>query len=331
VTWIGPTRGEQRPVDDSRERATAVATPHSIERERGELSGHGHGQRPVLPVDLDQPEGRAERLVPRPAARHDSPIGVGRVADVEDRGRQLPRLVLGRPSARSPRRRPSQIGTTGPSRRQRTVRGARGGREPDGGDGHQPGGRAGPGQRPELRHAAVQELPDLRLGTNFDYSFRAGLFAGDYSGNTAGPKNPNGDEKGGEKTYAVYTDARNGRGSRRAEPTCSPAGTRSASSRTCSSASTARMRAATERRGTRRTASTSSHRHGLPAGSQAGQVGRSARRTSKGRLRAALLLVPRDRRPAISGPRFARVAARDTHGSCGRNRPAVSPIRGGVS
>jgi hypothetical protein len=51
------------------------------------------------------------------------------------------------------------------------------------------------------------------VGSNFDYSFRAGLFAGDYSGNTAGPKNPNGKEKGGEQTAAVFTDARNGRGS----------------------------------------------------------------------------------------------------------------------
>jgi hypothetical protein len=50
-------------------------------------------------------------------------------------------------------------------------------------------------------------------GTNYDYSFRAGLFAGDYTGNTAGPTNPNGDEKGGDKTTAVWTDARNGRGS----------------------------------------------------------------------------------------------------------------------
>jgi hypothetical protein len=48
-------------------------------------------------------------------------------------------------------------------------------------------------------------------GTNFDYSFRAGLFAGDYSGNTAGSRDPNGKES--NKTAAFWTDARNGRGS----------------------------------------------------------------------------------------------------------------------
>ncbi|TMG48764.1 MAG: exo-alpha-sialidase [Chloroflexi bacterium] len=49
------------------------------------------------------------------------------------------------------------------------------------------------------------------LGTNFDYSFRAGIFAGDYSGNTSGPT-VNGDSDGNQ-AMAVWTDARNGRGS----------------------------------------------------------------------------------------------------------------------
>jgi hypothetical protein len=47
------------------------------------------------------------------------------------------------------------------------------------------------------------------VGTNWDYSFRAGLFAGDYSGNTSGAT-VTGD---GERTVALFTDARNGRGS----------------------------------------------------------------------------------------------------------------------
>jgi hypothetical protein len=48
------------------------------------------------------------------------------------------------------------------------------------------------------------------VGTNWDYSFRAGLFAGDYSGNSSGPI-VTGD--GGSQAAAFWTDARNGRGS----------------------------------------------------------------------------------------------------------------------
>jgi len=49
------------------------------------------------------------------------------------------------------------------------------------------------------------------LGSNFDYSFRAGIFAGDYSGNATGPT-VSGDSNGNQ-AMAVWTDARNGRGS----------------------------------------------------------------------------------------------------------------------
>jgi hypothetical protein len=49
------------------------------------------------------------------------------------------------------------------------------------------------------------------VGSNFDYSFRAGIFAGDYSGNTSGPT-VTGDSQGNQ-AMAVWTDARNGRGS----------------------------------------------------------------------------------------------------------------------
>jgi hypothetical protein len=46
----------------------------------------------------------------------------------------------------------------------------------------------------------VQDVP-----SNWDYSFRAGIFAGDYSGVTVGPD---------EKAWALWTDTRNGRSSR---------------------------------------------------------------------------------------------------------------------
>ena len=55
------------------------------------------------------------------------------------------------------------------------------------------------------------------VATNFDYTFRAGLFAGDYSNNSSGPivsgasGNDNYDNSG--QAMAMWTDARNGRGS----------------------------------------------------------------------------------------------------------------------
>jgi hypothetical protein len=55
------------------------------------------------------------------------------------------------------------------------------------------------------------------VGSNWDYSFRAGLFAGDYSGNSSGPivtgDVAGGGDEGGGQAAAFWTDARNGRGS----------------------------------------------------------------------------------------------------------------------
>jgi hypothetical protein len=65
-----------------------------------------------------------------------------------------------------------------------------------------------------FRNFQVSDTP-----SNFDYTFRAGLFAGDYSGNVTGPVNPLLNQKGDEAgignndAYALWTDARNGRGS----------------------------------------------------------------------------------------------------------------------
>ena len=79
--------------------------------------------------------------------------------------------------------------------------------------GFNPGAGPIPGNNQNSATLPFRNFQISDWGTNYDYSFRAGLFAGDYTGNSAGPKNPNGDEKGGDKTYAVWTDARNGRGS----------------------------------------------------------------------------------------------------------------------
>ena len=65
----------------------------------------------------------------------------------------------------------------------------------------------GNGQNSSTLPFANFQISDV--GTNFDYSFRAGIFAGDYSGNASGPT-VTGD---GNKTAAFFTDARNGRGS----------------------------------------------------------------------------------------------------------------------
>jgi hypothetical protein len=84
---------------------------------------------------------------------------------------------------------------------------------PTGVTGFNPG--AGPipgnGQNPAtlpFKNFQVSDVP-----SNFDYAFRAGLFAGDYNGNTTGPRDPTANELGGNQTAALWTDARNGRGS----------------------------------------------------------------------------------------------------------------------
>ncbi len=51
-----------------------------------------------------------------------------------------------------------------------------------------------------FRNFTISDTP-----SNWDYSFRAGIFAGDYSGVTVGPDN---------QAWAFWTDARNGRSSR---------------------------------------------------------------------------------------------------------------------
>jgi hypothetical protein len=74
-----------------------------------------------------------------------------------------------------------------------------------------PGAVPGQNQNPAtlpFKNFQISDTP-----SNFDYSFRAGIFAGDYSGNTVGPRDPTANELGGNQAAALWTDARNGRGS----------------------------------------------------------------------------------------------------------------------
>jgi len=63
-----------------------------------------------------------------------------------------------------------------------------------------------------FKNFQVSDVP-----SNWDYTFRAGIFAGDYTGNVTGAINPylgkNGKDETRDKAYALWTDARNGRGS----------------------------------------------------------------------------------------------------------------------
>lgn len=67
-----------------------------------------------------------------------------------------------------------------------------------------PGADPQPGQGPSflgpLRNFTISDVP-----SNYDYSFRAGIFAGDYNNVTIGPD---------KQAWAFWTDARNGRSSR---------------------------------------------------------------------------------------------------------------------
>jgi hypothetical protein len=74
-----------------------------------------------------------------------------------------------------------------------------------------PGNNQNPATLP-FKNFQVSDVP-----SNWDYTFRAGIFAGDYTGNATGSINPdlnkNGDDPNRHKAYGLWTDARNGRGS----------------------------------------------------------------------------------------------------------------------
>jgi hypothetical protein len=63
-----------------------------------------------------------------------------------------------------------------------------------------------------FKNFQVSDVP-----SNWDYTFRAGIFAGDYTGNVTGSIDPaltsKGDDPNRDKAYGLWTDARNGRGS----------------------------------------------------------------------------------------------------------------------
>jgi hypothetical protein len=86
----------------------------------------------------------------------------------------------------------------------------------DPGAGPVPGQNQNPDTLP-FRNFQISDVP-----SNWDYSFRAGIFAGDYTGNSSGPINPILDRNGNDgdqgdnsnsQPFAIWTDARNGRGS----------------------------------------------------------------------------------------------------------------------
>ncbi len=83
--------------------------------------------------------------------------------------------------------------------------------------GFDPGSGPVPGQNQNSDTLPFRNFQISDVGSNFDYSFRAGIFAGDYSGNSSGPTvgqtrfGENVDN--GSDAIAVWTDARNGRGS----------------------------------------------------------------------------------------------------------------------
>src|SRR5207248_4539605 len=79
--------------------------------------------------------------------------------------------------------------------------------------GFNPGAGPVPGNNQNPATLPFRNFQISDFGTNWDYTFRAGLFAGDYNANTTGPRLPNGDDRGGDRTAALWTDARNGRGS----------------------------------------------------------------------------------------------------------------------
>jgi len=87
---------------------------------------------------------------------------------------------------------------------------------PTGATGFDPGTGLVPGQNQNPATLPFRNFQISDVGSNYDYSFRAGIFAGDYSGNTSGPIVAGPDTNTGDngfKASAFWTDARNGRGS----------------------------------------------------------------------------------------------------------------------
>ena len=212
TTWIGPTRVNNDPSTTPANRDCGRNTDSIAGNSANCPEQNYGGDQYFAYVSISQ-KGRAQRDVPRPAARH---VVAGRqrsVADEQDRGRQLPRLELGRAVHDHPDPDGHLHGDRSGSLRRLAVRRPGGGCQPDVATGFDPGAGPVPGQNQNSATLPFRNFQISDFGTNWDYTFRAGIFAGDYNGNTTGPKLPNGDEKGGNTTAAFWTDARNGRGS----------------------------------------------------------------------------------------------------------------------
>ena len=81
---------------------------------------------------------------------------------------------------------PSARRTTDRSSGREPVRRPRSGREPDGRDRVQPGAGPIPGNGQNSATLPFKNFQVSDVPSNFDYTFRAGLFAGDYCGNATG-------------------------------------------------------------------------------------------------------------------------------------------------
>jgi hypothetical protein len=83
--------------------------------------------------------------------------------------------------------------------------------------GFNPGAGPVPGNNQDSATLPFKNFRVSDVPSNWDYTFRAGLFAGDYTGNATGSVDPalkqNGDDPNRDKMYGLWTDARNGRGS----------------------------------------------------------------------------------------------------------------------
>jgi hypothetical protein len=97
---------------------------------------------------------------------------------------------------------------------------------PTGVTGFNPGPGPVPGNNQPAATVPFKNFQVSDVPSNWDYTFRAGIFAGDYTGNATGSIDPylnkNGDDPNRDKAYGLWTDARNGRGS--GDPTSFQAG-----------------------------------------------------------------------------------------------------------
>jgi hypothetical protein len=207
VTWIGPTRVNDDPSQAPANRDCGRNT-NSIRGNPASCPATGTGNDQFFPFITINKRGDLNVSFHDRRLDTDSPIGVGAwPASKTEVGNYLV-WYWGAQCTITQTATVTASNTTVPSGASQCVA-PEAVVNPTGVTGFNPGAGPIPGNGQNTSTLPFQNFQISDIGTNWDYSFRAGLFAGDYSGNASG-STVTGDDT---QTAALFTDARNGRGS----------------------------------------------------------------------------------------------------------------------